>query len=791
LKVFSESKYTVAWHVGKINPPAYSATCIIKGTFSLKPGGKAEPVEEHDPLSGDLFVDDNTEKSCIYESDFACYKPRADILLVGKCHTPRQESLQGCRVTLQVGAQKKSLYVFGDRFWQKNRAGAWTISEPIPFTEMPLIFENSFGGPGFADNPCGKGNRKLTRATGEEYWPLPNIEDPRRLLIAPDQCPDPAGFAPLGRMWPRRSAGKVGTYDDLWLNERWPYFPTDFDWGYFNCAPPDMQCGYLGGDEALYFENLHPIYAHYNTQLPCLRARLFVTELKEGEKRFREIKLNLDTLWVTIEEEKLHLVWRGVIEIGDEEITAIEQCLVVSESLDMEPEPLEYYQALLLRRLQEEQEEDEEEDPSPVIVPFDDSWVKEMDADFARMEEDFKKIEAEAAESEKEVRKMLVEAGIDPAELDRAQNAAAQMSLKDMLTKSAKQEQQMRESSPELAGKMPLPMTAEEIEEIDQSFQFEPTMDDFEPMPEPLTREDCEHRITGKENFENADLAGLDLTGLDFSGCNCCNTNFAGTLLQGAKFSAANLAGANLAACDLSNIDFQGANLAGADGTGAIMNLANFDGAILDDADFSGAFLEKASFNQAHGFRAIFVSAHLKGAKFVAAEMQEADFEGAVLEETDFTRANLREASVEGAKGKGIKMEAAIITGLHASEGPDFSEGNFKNVQAVESNWEAAILDRADFSGASLFNADFAKTSLRQARFSGADLTKARFEKADLTDAGMTYVNLFRGSFDKAKLIRTDLRGANCYEVAFYLTEIENVQFDGANLKMTKFAVKV
>jgi uncharacterized protein YjbI with pentapeptide repeats len=789
VKILSLCDYPIAWIVGKISPPAYSATCIIKGTFSLRRNGKAEPVEEHDPLSGDLFVEDDMERSYIYESDFACFKPRTDLFLYGKCHPLGNQPAQGCRVTFQVGEQKKSLYIFGNRFWQQNAAGVWGISDPTPFTEMALIYENSYGGAGFANNPVGKGFSRTINEAGKEYWPLPNIENPERLLVSPDQHPDPVGFGPLGRMWPLRTTGKIGTYDDRWLQERWPYFPSDFDWGYFNGAPPDMQMnGYLLGDEPLYFENLHPQYPHYHAQLPCLRTRLFINEIVGDAARFREVKLKLDTLWVDMEAEKLNLIWRGVIEVASEEMQEIQHCLVVSESMDNAPEPLEYYQFLLLQRLQEEQEEDKEEPPVE-IIPFDDSWVKEMEADFSRMEEDFKKIEAQAAETEKSTKAILVAAGIDPAELKRAQKSIANMPFKDILTQAAKQEQQIRELSPELAKKMPPPMTPKEIDEIDQSFQFEPWTE-IDSFPEPLTREDCEKRIDIKMSFENEDLTDLDLTNLNFSGCNCCNTTFSGASLQGATFTAANLSGANLAGCDLSNLNFQGANLGGADLTGTILTAAILSSTVLDDTDFSTASLENAIFDQAHGFRTIFVAANLKAARFIGADLQEADFETANLETANFTHANLKEASVESANGRGIIFQSANLTGLHASAGPDFTGGNFKGALAAESIWEDATLEGADFSAAYLVNADFTKASLKKARFSGADLTKARFEEADLTETSMMYVNLFQGSLEKAKLVKTDLQGTNLYEVEFYLAEISGAKFEGSNLKMTKFANK-
>ncbi len=37
-------------------------------------------------------------------------------------------------------------------------------------------------------------------------------------------------------MWTQRYS-KIGNYKGNYLKERWPWFPKDFDWGYFNAAP--------------------------------------------------------------------------------------------------------------------------------------------------------------------------------------------------------------------------------------------------------------------------------------------------------------------------------------------------------------------------------------------------------------------------------------------------------------------------------------------------------------------------------------------------------------------------
>ena len=80
---------------------------------------------------------------------------------------------------------------------------------------------------------------------------------------------------PVAASWQPR-AGLVGTYNVPWQRQHWPWFPEDFDYGYFNAAPRDQQVeGFLKGGENLVFENLHPKHPAYSSRLPGRRAGVF------------------------------------------------------------------------------------------------------------------------------------------------------------------------------------------------------------------------------------------------------------------------------------------------------------------------------------------------------------------------------------------------------------------------------------------------------------------------------------------------------------------------------------
>ncbi len=187
----------------------------------------------------------------------------------------------------------------------------WTLTRPKPVTSLPLQYEHAFGGllaVPLADdkaarlvpknfrlpedrreelgldgplaaysrseaNPLGKGYAEpwVLKALGLRELPAPQIEAPDHPFAAKPfwmalrgkkawlnhPSLQPAGLGPIGRSWsPRRQL--AGTYDQEWLKKRHPLLPKDFDFAYWNCAHPTMQCPHLEGNELLTLTNLVP-----------------------------------------------------------------------------------------------------------------------------------------------------------------------------------------------------------------------------------------------------------------------------------------------------------------------------------------------------------------------------------------------------------------------------------------------------------------------------------------------------------------------------------------------------
>ncbi len=274
--------------------------------------------------------------------DMGMPKPRGEVLVTGACCAPRGTRRPALEVSASVGDLRKTLHVFGDRHWTSAR----TISDPEPFEAVPVTWGRAFGGPGFDPNPKGKGMSPITLADGRNRVPLPNIEAPDRLIGSPSDRPEPAGFGPLEVMWLQRYR-KQGTYDERWQRERWPHFPDDTNYEFFNAAPEDQfLAGYFRGDEAIEIRNMHPDMPVIQSQLPDRRIRCFATrqtDLTSEETVFEEVKTRIDTVWLFPGILRGVVLYRGTTGILDDEYADVQRLFVATENGAETPKPPAFY----------------------------------------------------------------------------------------------------------------------------------------------------------------------------------------------------------------------------------------------------------------------------------------------------------------------------------------------------------------------------------------------------------------------------------------------------------------
>ncbi len=305
-------------------------------------------------------------------------KMNAEFLVTGRCHAPVGQTLRAGTVSASVGSLEKRLFVFGNRHWRRNRAGMQVISDPEPFQAIDISYQNAFGGAGYDKNPAGKGFLKNGKDENG-HRPLPNIELPDREIGAPSDRPEPAGFAPLDRMWPQR-LNRTGTYDEEWKNTRWPYFPADMDYTFFNTAPADQWMdGYFTGNETFVLEGMHPVHQRIQNTLPPVRPRQFVYRKVDPKKGFEadnlifeEAQLKLDTIWFFPEGLLGVLVFHGSVIIQDEEYLDVHRLYLTKEPANRPPESLSHYREKMLAGMD-------------MVVPVDMAPFEEAAAEFESM----------------------------------------------------------------------------------------------------------------------------------------------------------------------------------------------------------------------------------------------------------------------------------------------------------------------------------------------------------------------------------------------------------------------
>jgi uncharacterized protein YjbI with pentapeptide repeats len=305
-------------------------TATVLWGFNLQTG---EPVLEQELWQ---TIGDMLGKSELFDAGMP--KANAELLVQGSCFAPEGSEVNASRVTVSLGSISKELYVFGERHW----IGGMGVSEPVPFTEMPISYANAFGGKDHAPNPPGKGVSEVEGETGP-IIPLPNIEYADQLIGSPNDKPRPASLNRIDMMCDQRMQN-AGTYDQNYIETRMPGFPDDFNYDYFNDAAKDQQTeGFFKGDEQYEIRNMHPQHAVIKGQIPGIYGRAFVNHQVNGELVFKEIPTQLDTVWLFPDAELGVMIHRGALEVKEDDAADIKQILIANENTLDTPRSLEHY----------------------------------------------------------------------------------------------------------------------------------------------------------------------------------------------------------------------------------------------------------------------------------------------------------------------------------------------------------------------------------------------------------------------------------------------------------------
>lgn len=741
-------------------------------------------------------------------------KVRGEALLSGWGFAPGGKPAPVVAARMSVGPINKELWIVGDRTWK-----ATGPTDAVPFDKMGIGYENAFGGEGYGPNPLGKGYAPVKTDAGEIH-PLPNVEFAKKLISSPRDRPLPAGFGPVDPSWPQRTR-KSGTYDKKWVETKYPEMADDFDPTYFNMAPDDQWIeGSWEGGEPFVLENLHPDKPRLEGTIPSLAARALVTRKGAPEGAMEDIALRCDTLWFVPHMERVILVFRGGLDVADEEASDLVDVVAALERKGS-AYPVEHYRYVRTIRLDKQKGalnvlRDQDLIPRD-MTPVRSAALGEMDELLARdglVERNMRR----RGERELEmIRERLRKAGVDPdkhvpkelpppqkqpelhelpdvvddimGQVDKAQveaevqRAAAMNKLRDLCKQQGIDLDAKLAENKKAAGGPPrfsaddqlkrmkglmeqakqagaeLPRGAEKLDDpkiIDKLRLAERTMND-------MYRRSA-HYAPPAEALGADDAARV-------------RRDVEATLAARGSLAGRDLTGADLAGLDFSGIDLTGAFLEKANLAGAVFRGANVENAVFTRADLTGA-----DFDGARGPGANFGEANLTNARLTGGmDLSEAIFIRARLSGTDLTGATLDRAELSEIAAEGSRFAKVRATKLTMMKG-ELKKLDLREAEITESAFVEVDLSGSDLTSATLRRTAWVDAIAEEARFRDAVLEQFRVVKAQ---RGSRLVRCdFRGAKMKSANLRgVDLEGSDLREADLTSADFSECNLRGANLE--------
>ena len=109
MKVIKTRKQSIYFQVFK-DDKSYHLSAAVLHFFSFNRSSLLPETELW------KFITEELGKEAMIDMGFP--KPRGEVLVSGKCFVPDGVPVPACEVRLRFGPIDKTLYVFGDRFWQ-------------------------------------------------------------------------------------------------------------------------------------------------------------------------------------------------------------------------------------------------------------------------------------------------------------------------------------------------------------------------------------------------------------------------------------------------------------------------------------------------------------------------------------------------------------------------------------------------------------------------------------------------------------------------------------------------
>ncbi|MEB3047423.1 DUF2169 family type VI secretion system accessory protein [Rhizobium mulingense] len=342
MRIWNQTGYLTEFTMGMDKAGHEYIVVVVKGTFDFPDvaGGVAQKSPVQVPLvMADTYTGEPGYSATLWESDFAFRKTFCDVIANGCAYAPQGRPADRVTVGIKIGNWSKVFEVLGQREW-RARGPTFVATAAELFLRQPFSYDTAWGGvdrldpdeqtpASYKQNPYGTG---WARTSNQRFIPglrLPNTQAVNEEIRSPFGDYRPMSFGPYGRGCPGRIEF-AGTYDQNWIDNIFPFLPSDFDERYFQMAPPDQQISYPEGGEQVILINLTP---EGKTWFSLPDTALPMTIFRDNEIVLDKI-IRPDTLLFDIESRRLSMVWRTEARIR-KVITEFEEAWVGSPTATM------------------------------------------------------------------------------------------------------------------------------------------------------------------------------------------------------------------------------------------------------------------------------------------------------------------------------------------------------------------------------------------------------------------------------------------------------------------------
>lgn len=764
-------------------------------------------------------------------------KARGAYGVAGQAWAPAGQPVSAMAVRVQIGALEKTLHVHGERHWQRGAAG-WRPSDAQPFQSMPLTLRQAYGGTGYGENPYGRG--WLDDSDQAQGVPLPVVEHPHQPVLSPADRFAPATLTRL----PAGAGSRmqwVGRLDERWQQERFPWLPDDTDSRWFDgFAQDQVQNDYWLGNEHWRVYGMHPDQAEVSGRLPGLRPRLLLR--RQGSQQIEQAPLDLDTVWLFPEQERVLLLYRASIPVQRADAADVAAAAVFTERAGEPqatlPQLLERWRleapagAGLAAGLTAGGDEAVEIDDMPKLETGAGADEQAFDpALLAALQDSLEqgRVQANTLIADMEQR-MAPYAPVDlpridplpPLDLAQAEQAqlasheteqSLEQALQDGQSLLLQQVQEMAERAgldPEpllaAASRPNPPVSSEpldvlaEIQAMRARFPQAPqeAFDALEEEGRHFQSElaDMDKRLEALE-AELAPLRTMQATQAD-SRVFIDNLEHlqrhidAGLSLSGCELSGLDLRAFPLDGMDLSSAVLQDCNLAGMcinhlDLTGARLSGCDLQSSVLTQARLAAGQweqcrLEGGVFAGAQADKLTVSECILDGSDWSGAQLNKAELTACSLERTRFDHAVLRAATLSSARGRQADFSQACLVDARLDTQCVLGQANFRQADLRGASVQHSDLGEAGFDQADLTDAFFQGCAFSRCTGWQALATRAVFKDVNWSGARWPGANFLDAVFDYARIEQVDWRGANLYGARLSDATVLSVDLEGALL---------